>query len=356
MIADKKRKAFDENYLEALRTHVIRKRRGGMTSRSARKMGKQALVIGLNAMDLARIHDQAMGRLESIESEDKGMGPLSSAAFFYVEVLALLEKARDAEQARARQAERKLERQLRQEIKRGNKLLVESQSQHEQVKRLTHQFFRALEKERAEISRDLHDEVSQILAGINVRLAALKEVAQIDQRDIGKRIDETQELVEQSVLAVHSYALRLRPSMLDDLGLVPSLRSYIKNLAGRKDLSIRFEADSVIDSIGNEQRTALYRVAQEAVTNVVRHAKAKGVRVSLRKRSGRIRLEVRDDGRSFNAKRILNSTSHTRLGVLGMRERVEMLGGTFAILSTPAKGTTVTVEIPISSARDERVR
>ena len=333
---------------------MIHKRRGGMTSRTARKIGKQAVVLGLNAMDIARTHDQAMRHLEPIGAADaKGATPISAAAIFFIEALAPLEQVRKTELAKSQRVERKLERQLEQEIKKHNKLLVESQRQQEKFRRLAHKFFLAQEKERKEISRDLHDEIAQVLAGINVRLAALKKIAQINRSDTGEQIDQTQKLVEQSVAAVHRYALRLRPSLLDDLGLVPSLRSYIKNLAGREDLRIRFNADSEVDVIGNEQRTALYRVAQEALTNVVRHAHAKSVHVSLRKLSDRIRLEIHDDGKSFNSKRILTSISHTRLGLQVMRERIEMFGGSFSILSTPAKGTTVTAEIPLDSASIE---
>jgi signal transduction histidine kinase len=333
-MTDSQRKVFDGNYLDALRAHMIHKRRGGMTSQPARKIGKQAVVLGLNAMDLARTHDQAMRHLEPIGAADaKGATPISAAAIFFIEALAPLEQVRKTELAKSQRVERKLERQLEQEIKKHNKLLVESQRQQEKFRRLAHKFFLAQEKERKEISRDLHDEIAQVLAGINVRLAALKKIAQINRSDTGEQIDQTQKLVEQSVAAVH----------------VPSLRSYIKNLAGREDLRIRFNADSEVDVIGNEQRTALYRVAQEALTNVVRHAQAKCVHVSLRKLSDRIRLEVHDDGKSFNPKRILNSISNTRLGLLGMRERIEMFGGSFSILSTPAKGTTVTAEIPLAS-------
>ena len=353
-MTNSQRKVFDGNYLDALRAHMIHKRRGGMTSRTARKIGKQAVVLGLNAMDIARTHDQAMRHLEPIGAADaKGATPISAAAIFFIEALAPLEQVRKTELAKSQRVERKLERQLEQEIKKHNKLLVESQRQQEKFRRLAHKFFLAQEKERKEISRDLHDEIAQVLAGINVRLAALKKIAQINRSDTGEQIDQTQKLVEQSVAAVHRYALRLRPSLLDDLGLVPSLRSYIKNLAGREDLRIRFNADSEVDVIGNEQRTALYRVAQEALTNVVRHAHAKSVHVSLRKLSDRIRLEIHDDGKSFNSKRILTSISHTRLGLQVMRERIEMFGGSFSILSTPAKGTTVTAEIPLDSASIE---
>jgi len=168
--------------------------------------------------------------------------------------------------------------------------------------------------------------------------------------DIGERVDETQKLVEQSVEAVHRFAVRLRPSLLDDLGLVPSIRSYIKDISERKDINIRFKAGKDVEVLDNLQRTALYRVTQEALTNVIRHSRAENVNVSLQKLSTGIRLKIHDDGKGFDPKRILNSMSHRRLGILGMRERVEMLGGKFSIVSTSAKGTTVTANMLLSLA------
>lgn len=359
MVANK-RKQIDQAYQKALATHLARKPTGAATSRSARKIGNEAISCGLNAIEPARTHDFAMNRLSPEAKQPDGKQEaalsLSPAAVFYTEALAPLEKRSQKDHAKSEQTAKALERQLQREVKQHNKLLSESQSQQRQVRQLTYQFFLAQEQERKEISRDLHDEIAQVLAGINVRLTALKKVAQIGKRDIGERIDQTQKLVEQSVAAVHRYALRLRPSLLDDLGLVPSIRSYIKNFPGGKNLSVRFKADSEADFLTNEQRTALYRVTQEALTNIVRHACAKNVKVSLCELSDRIRLEICDDGKSFNAKRILNSTSSRRLGLIGMRERVEMLGGTFSIESEPDSGTSVIAEIPLpkNSAKIDR--
>ncbi|MDQ8204316.1 sensor histidine kinase [Pelagicoccus sp. SDUM812003] len=351
MVANQKNQ-FVRTYESALAAHLARGPRPAKTSRSARAIGKQAVQLGLTAIDLARVHDLAMTRLEGEKTAPKGKrleaSGISSSAVFQMEALAPLERERIAQQLKSQRTEKSLEGRLRRESNRHEKLLQESQTQRLQVRRLTFQFLLAQETERKEISRDLHDEISQVLAGINVRLTTLKKVAQIGSRDISDRIDQTQKLVEQSVEAVHRYALRLRPSLLDDLGIVPSIRSYIKDLPGSLGLKIRFNADSSIDSFGNEQATALYRVAQEALTNVVRHAKAKNVWVDLSKTPDSIKLEIRDDGKSFNAKRILNSATPKRLGLLGMRERIEMLGGAFSIESKSPCGTTITAVLPFS--------
>jgi signal transduction histidine kinase len=244
-------------------------------------------------------------------------------------------------------ARRKIgERQLVQGAQHYSQLLAQSQRMQDQSRRLAHQVLLAQEEERREISRQLHDEVAQILAGINVQLATLDEAAAINRRSLRQRIAQTERLVEQSVQVVHRYARKLRPALLDDLGLIAALRSYMKDLAGRKGLRIRFTAFAGVEALDNTRRTVLYRVAQEALTNVARHAHARLVTVRLHQIPDAVRLEVRDDGKSFPVDRTLASTTKQRLGLLGMRERVEMVGGDFAIESAPGKGTTVRAEIP----------
>lgn len=216
-------------------------------------------------------------------------------------------------------------------------------------RRLAHQVLLAQEKERKEISRELHDEVAQILAGINVRLAALTAASNVDGRSLRRKIAQTQRLVQRSVSVVHRFARELRPAMLDDLGLIPALRAYIRDLPGRKGrngLRVRFTAFLGVEALDNFRRTVLYRVAQEALTNVTRHAHARSATVGIKKIPNGVRLEVHDNGKSFRPDRILDSSAPKRLGLLGMQERVEMAGGTFAIESTPGKGTTVRAEIP----------
>ncbi|MCH6255705.1 histidine kinase [Puniceicoccaceae bacterium K14] len=356
MIANKGN-LFNQIYEDALKAHLSRKSRGATKSWIARKIGKEAIAQGLNAIDLASIHDQAIRRLRPKDTAatvtGTGDGYVSRSTLFYIEALVPLEQVRKAEQTKLKQFEKELEKQTQREAKRQNKLLEEARSQKEEVRQLTHQFLLAQERERKEISRDLHDEIAQVLAGINVRLAALKKVVQIGGEDISERIDQTQKLVEHSVAAVHRYALRLRPSLLDDLGLIPTLRSYIGTHSEHHGISIQFDVSAEVDSLGNEPCTALYRVAQESLTNVVRHSNAKNAYVKLECRAQRIRLEIRDDGRGFDANRILNSTTQKRLGVLGMRERIEMLNGIFSITSSSSKGTTVVADLPFDNDSSE---
>ncbi len=225
-------------------------------------------------------------------------------------------------------------------------MLIEAQVLQEQLRNLTHQILQAQEDERKQISRQLHDEIAQILTGINVHLSALTETARIKPKDLRGRIEKTRQLVTQSIEIVHRFACNLRPTMLDDLGLIPALRSFVKELAEREGLPIQFTAVPDVEELDISHRTVFYRVTQEALTNVVRHAQAKRATVCINNVANAIRLEIHDDGKSFPTERIQAAKKGGRLGLLGMRERVEMVGGRFTIESTPGTGTTVKVEIP----------
>jgi signal transduction histidine kinase len=262
-----------------------------------------------------------------------------------VEALAAANLEANKEIARRRAAEALLKASEQTQ----RELLIESQVLQAQLRYLTHQILLAQEEERKQISRQLHDEIAQILTGINVHLATLKETALIKPQELRKRIEKTRRLVVQSIDVVHRFARNLRPTLLDDLGLIPALRSFIKELAERKGPRISFTAYAGVEALDISRRTVLYRVTQEALTNVVRHARARNAVVQIIKISGAARLEIRDDGQSFPAERLLASKTG-RLGLLGMRERVEMVGGRFMIESAPGKGTVVCVEIPFDSA------
>jgi signal transduction histidine kinase len=202
------------------------------------------------------------------------------------------------------------------------------------------------EEERKRISRELHDVIAQVLTGINLRLATLKKAASVDTKGLDRNITRTQLLVEKSVNLVHEFARELRPAVLDDLGLVPALHSFVKLFSKRTGLHIHLKVSAEIGPIPSDQRTCLYRVAQEALTNVSRHAQATSVVVSVQKLARGLCLKIHDNGKSFEVERVLNTRGRKHLGLFGMRERTEIVGGHFDIKSNPGRGTTVTVLIP----------
>jgi signal transduction histidine kinase len=151
---------------------------------------------------------------------------------------------------------------------------------------------------------------------------------------------------------VHRFARDLRPAVLDDLGLIPALHSFMKNFTTRTGVRASLATFAMkIDKLDAARRTALFRVAQEALTNVARHARASRVEVSLQKLRGRLCMKIKDDGKSFNVERTLHANGGKRLGLLGMRERLEMVGGSFTVESSPGKGTIVQAQIPFGKAR-----
>ena len=227
-------------------------------------------------------------------------------------------------------------------------LFEQSLHMQEQLRHLSRRLLLTQEEERKRISRELHDEIVQTLVGINVHLASLTVVGSLNLKDLRKKIAQTQRLVEKSVEIIHRFARELRPTVLDDLGLIPALQSFIKDFTKRTKIRIHFVASAGVEQLNSTQRTVLYRIAQSALVNVHKHAKAREAKVSIRKLRGAIRLEIHDNGKSFEMERVLFAKRHKRLGLLGSRERVEMVGGKFGVESAPGKGTTISAEIPIS--------
>jgi signal transduction histidine kinase len=229
-----------------------------------------------------------------------------------------------------------------------SELLKRSDRLQEQLRQLSRQILSAQEEERKRISRELHDVVAQTLTGINVRLAALKKEASVNINGLDRNIARTQRLVEKSVDIVHQFARELRPAVLDDLGLIPALHSFVKLFSKRTRLHVHLKAFAGVEQLDIAKRTVLFRVAQEALTNVSRHAQASRVEVGILKMTDCICMKIKDDGKSFDMERVLKVKGGKRLGLLGMRERVEMVGGSFCVESVPGQGTTIVVEIPFA--------
>ena len=229
-------------------------------------------------------------------------------------------------------------------------LLEQSRRMQEHLRHLTRKILTAQEDERREISRELHDEIAQTLTGINVQLANLKREAVVNTKGLKGKIAGTQRLVQKSVKIVHRFARQLRPALLDDLGLVPAMKSFINGMSERTHLPIKLTTFPELQDLDVNKRTVFFRVAQEALTNIVRHAEAKLVEVVFKRGGKTVLMEIKDNGKSFDVQYVLLAKGTKHLGVLGMRERVEMVGGTFKIESSPGRGTLVSAEIPFSHA------
>jgi PAS domain S-box-containing protein len=240
-------------------------------------------------------------------------------------------------------------RKLEQEIIRRKTLDQALKLSEQQSRQLSREILLAQEDERKRISRELHDTVLQTLVGISVHLSSLKPKSADDPMKLRQKIAQTQRLVDKSLAMVHRFAVELRPTVLDDLGLIPALHTFMKDFMRRTGVRARLTAYAAVNQLPLDQSAVLYRVALEALNNVATHAQASAVEVQIKKLPDWICLTITDDGKSFDVKRVLRTKGNGRLGLLGMRERLEMVGGKFSIKSTPGRGTTVTARIPVTA-------
>jgi two-component system, NarL family, sensor histidine kinase DegS len=238
---------------------------------------------------------------------------------------------------------------LKKQERKFTRLLHNARRMQQELQHLSRKILIAQEDERKRISRELHDEVAQTLTVVGLELASL-QVAAAQGRPIFQKIDEARSLLEISARQVHHFARELRPPLLDDAGLIPALESFIKALGDRMRISIYFQACPEVEQLNHDKKIILYRVVQAALTNVGVHAQAKRAEVSFTLLPCAIRVEIRDNGKSFSVDRVLGARHHNRLGIVGMRERVEMVGGQFRIISRPKYGTSVLCTIPLADS------
>ncbi len=213
-----------------------------------------------------------------------------------------------------------------------------------QLRQLSRRLLSAHEEERKKISRELHDVIAQSLTGINYRLALLRGNSP-KTRLFCRRVAGTQRLIAKAVDGVHQFARDLRPAVLDHLGLIPALHAYLKGFMEQTGIRVGLIAFDGIETLGSSRKTMLYRIAQEALTNVARHAQASQVKLLIRKENSGITMEIADDGAGFDPEEHPSQGRRKRLGLLGMRERAEMYGGTLNVKSAVGKGTSVTVRL-----------
>jgi signal transduction histidine kinase len=203
---------------------------------------------------------------------------------------------------------------------------------------------RAQEEERRSLARELHDEVGQSLSAIMMESGNV--AASADPGEIQDRAVSIRRIAEKTLNGVRDLALLLRPSMLDDFGLVPALNWHAREMSKRTGLTIRVNADDIPADLPDEHRTCIYRVVQEALNNAARHAGARHVQVTVKTQRSRVVFSVRDDGSGFDPRFVRG------LGILGMEERVRRLGGIWRIDSSPGQGTAVLAELPLPEMID----
>ena len=214
----------------------------------------------------------------------------------------------------------------------------------ERLRQLSQQLVSSQEQERKALSRELHDEIGQLLTALRMELGNMERARAASGADLGPHLDQAKKLAETTLKTTRDIAMGLRPAMLDLLGLGPALEWQAREFSRRYNTPIQLEVDGDLNDLSDRHRTYLYRIVQEGLTNCARHAQAKNIRVRLEDSQGRVALTVEDDGVGFD--------THARvvygLGLLGLTERVRELSGTIAIESQPGRGTKLAVVLPAS--------
>ena len=213
-------------------------------------------------------------------------------------------------------------------------------SRHE-LEQLSARLVDAQETERRNISRELHDEVGQTLGALLVDFGRLLAALPESLPELRSEVDRMKSVAERSVRSVRNLALLLRPSMLDDLGLVAALEWQGREVSRTSETEVDVQSSGVSEDLPDDYKVTIYRLVQEALHNAVRHSGARNAQVRVEQDNERIRVQVTDDGRGFDPGRSRG------LGILGMEERVKRLGGTFSIDSQPGHGATVRAELPL---------
>jgi len=236
-----------------------------------------------------------------------------------------------------------LERQVQSRTREIHSNITALKKAQDQLRRLSAGIMASQEKERSAIARELHDELGQVLTALRMDSVWIHERLKGLDAEASERALAMCQLIDKNIEDVRGMAFRLRPGVLDDLGLVDALDWYTTDFERRTEITCVFEYDKV-PSLSETMATAAYRITQEAMTNVARHAFASRVEVVLKARNGTLKLAVVDDGRGFNPLELSDSEG---LGVAGMRERAGLVGGTLEVDSQADKGTRVLFTVPV---------
>lgn len=221
---------------------------------------------------------------------------------------------------------------------------TELERSREQLRRLAARLEAIREEERTLLGREIHDELGQALTGLKMDVAWIGQRLSDRENELAERLQSMASLIDQTIQDVRDLSARLRPVVLDDLGLSDAIDWQARDFSRRFGIECHVQGGEKDLTLDRDKNTAVFRILQEALTNVVRHANALRVDVVLRRAKGRLILEVKDDGRGITPG---EASADSALGLLGMRERAEMLGGTFRIASEQGQGTRVVVEIPL---------
>jgi signal transduction histidine kinase len=223
----------------------------------------------------------------------------------------------------------------------------ELQKLHLMRGQLLQKIISAQEEERIRIAREVHDQIGQSLTGLHFALKLAEDNVAHEPAKAEAHLERAEQVIDQLLVLAHQLTLDLRPAALDDVGLAAAIRGYAEQRLQPLGIEMVLTVEGQAPSLSTPQATELFRIVQESLTNVIKHAQAHHVEVGLSQRDGRVQVRIRDDGQGFDARLIAQPDADGRgLGLLGMRERASLIDGTLSVESHAGAGTVVTVEIP----------
>jgi signal transduction histidine kinase len=361
------RPLFDADYRRALAEYLAHRDEAHLGAAS--ELGFLAMRRGMNIFDLVRLHEDSwplMGAPDGTRYEVTHQ--LRAAREFLLDALSPFEAAlRQLPVAQARVGDLELALagrgqelaelvprllQLEAALRCGKARTLKLFQQVRLLKNeiLTHpdKLVQVHEAERKRVSRELHDDIGQLLVALSVRLEALKKDPTLGQALQGQ-VEVAQVLVTQTMESTHRICRNLRADALDRLGLRGAIADYVRMFAERAGIKGFMQDTADLSGLGVEQEVVLYRIAQESITNIVKHANATRLDVRFLRLPRDVCMEVADNGHAFNVADTLVEKSGLRLGLLGMRERVQLMRGDFSVESVVGRGTTVRVRLPLAS-------
>jgi signal transduction histidine kinase len=212
----------------------------------------------------------------------------------------------------------------------------------QRMRQLSQRLVATQEEERKNLSRELHDHVAQVLTALRMELGRIERARMPADTKLGAAVSESRRLVDQMFRTVRDLALGLRPSMLDDFGLQPALEWHVRDVTRRYGIDVELHVEGDLELLPDRYCTCVFRAIQEALTNCVRHAKARTIKVNLAAGGGRLQASVSDDGSGFDT-----AARREGLGLRGIEERVKELDGTMTINSSVGSGTTIAIDLPV---------
>ncbi len=318
-----------EKYRDALQNYLVKS--GETALQEAYELGRQALISGLGVMAVASAYHTALATvLSGASSSEENARLIQMASIFFTESLSSFEMAQRGYQETIVQ------------LRELNKAL---EQQREQLRGLSAHLESVREQERTRLAREIHDELGQTLTAMKMDLVWCKHNFHENQDILEQKIQSMANLIDTTSQAVHLISTELRPGILDDLGLIDAIKWQLQEFQVRTGITCQLT--SLIKghlSITPEHSTAAFRIFQETLTNVARHANANAVEVILKKRHENLIMEVHDNGRGITDSEIADSKS---FGIMGMRERVLLCHGDMQIYGQPGKGTTITMQMPL---------